>query len=171
MLGLGDIVIPGMFVSTALRYDLSRSAHKDPRKPYSQPYFTAAAAAYALGLATTMAVMHTFNAAQPALLYLRYALYVSICIAAFILMCINSPACILSFFITSLARGEFKEAWEWTDEAEPSEGGEGIKQAEVNAQVQPATAGKDTSIQPASASIDYTDGSVQDIKDGAGNEK
>lgn len=95
--------------------------------------------------------------------------YVSICIAAFI--CINSPACILSFFITSLARGEFKEAWEWTDEAEPSEGGEGIKQAEVNAQVQPATAGKDTSIQPASASIDYTDGSVQDIKDGAGNEK
>lgn len=75
MLGLGDIVIPGMFVSTALRYDLSRSAHKDPRKPYSQPYFTAAAAAYALGLATTMAVMHTFNAAQPALLYLRYALF------------------------------------------------------------------------------------------------
>jgi len=152
MLGLGDIVIPGMFVSTALRYDLSRSEHKDPKKPFSQPYFTAAAAAYVLGLATTMAVMHIFGAAQPALLYL-------------------SPACILSFFITSLARGEFKEAWEWTDEPEPSEGREGIKQAEVNAQVPEMAPGKDTSTQPEPASTDYADGVAQQTKDGAGNVK
>ena len=71
MLGLGDIVIPGMFVSTALRFDLSRSAHKDPRQPFSKPYFRAAIFAYVTGLATTMAVMHIFGAAQPALLYLR----------------------------------------------------------------------------------------------------
>lgn len=72
MLGLGDIVVPGMFVSTALRYDLSKSAHKDPRQRFSKPFFSAALSAYALGLTTTMVVMHTFGAAQPALLYLRY---------------------------------------------------------------------------------------------------
>ena len=77
MLGLGDIVIPGMFVSTALRYDLSKSAHKDPKQPFSKPYFHAAVIAYALGLATTMMVMHTFGAAQPALLYLRYDAHLS----------------------------------------------------------------------------------------------
>ena len=71
MLGLGDIVIPGMFISVSLRYDLSRSEHKNPRKTFKKPYFTAALIAYAIGLATTMGVMHTFSAAQPALLYLR----------------------------------------------------------------------------------------------------
>ena len=30
----------------------------------------------------------------------------------------SSPACILSFFITSLSRGEFSEAWSWSDELE-----------------------------------------------------
>ncbi|KAI5123997.1 hypothetical protein M0805_006407 [Coniferiporia weirii] len=103
MLGLGDIVVPGMFVSTALRYDLSKSMHRDPKRNFAKPYFTAAMLAYGLGLATTMTVMHTFGAAQPALLYL-------------------SPACILSFLLTALARGEFKEAWEWTDEAEHEDG-------------------------------------------------
>ena len=71
MLGLGDIVVPGMFVATALRYDLSCSAHKDPKQRFSKPYFTSAMIAYIAGLATTMAVMITFRAAQPALLYLR----------------------------------------------------------------------------------------------------
>ena len=71
MLGLGDIVMPGVFVATALRYDLSRSAHKDPKQSFRKPYFIAALTAYVLGLVTTMAVMHLFRAAQPALLYLR----------------------------------------------------------------------------------------------------
>ncbi|KAH8119344.1 signal peptide peptidase-domain-containing protein [Phellopilus nigrolimitatus] len=102
MLGLGDIVIPGMFVSTALRFDFNKSAHKNPKQAFAKPYFTAAVSAYGLGLATTMVVMHTFGAAQPALLYL-------------------SPSCILSFLITALAKGELKEAWAWTDEAEPAE--------------------------------------------------
>ena len=72
MLGLGDIVIPGMFVALALRYDLSHSANKNPSLSYEKPYFIASLTAYALGLGTTMVVMHTFGAAQPALLYLRY---------------------------------------------------------------------------------------------------
>ncbi|KZS98410.1 hypothetical protein SISNIDRAFT_481154 [Sistotremastrum niveocremeum HHB9708] len=93
MLGLGDIVIPGTFVALALRYDLSRSGHRDYRRPFSKPYFTVAVVAYVVGLSTTMGVMHFFKAAQPALL----------------------PACIFSFIVTASIRGELKQAFEWTD--------------------------------------------------------
>lgn len=71
MLGLGDIVIPGMFIALALRYDYHRSAQA---ATFSKPYFTAGIIAYIAGLVTTMTVMHTFKAAQPALLYLRSVL-------------------------------------------------------------------------------------------------
>ena len=74
MLGLGDIVVPGMFVALALRYDFGRSKRKSIKEPFAKPYFNAALAAYVLGLVTTITVMHTFKAAQPALLYLRWAL-------------------------------------------------------------------------------------------------
>lgn len=76
MLGLGDIVIPGMFIALALRYDhhqASRcSSGKEGVDKFKKPYFYAAIIAYALGLGMTMSVMHFFKAAQPALLYLRY---------------------------------------------------------------------------------------------------
>lgn len=75
MLGLGDIVVPGLFVALALRYDFARSGNdkRSARDFYSfdKPYFRAAATAYAGGLITTMAVMHIWGHAQPALLYLR----------------------------------------------------------------------------------------------------
>ncbi|TRM69825.1 signal peptide peptidase-domain-containing protein [Schizophyllum amplum] len=100
MLGLGDVVIPGVFIALALRYDFVKAGR--PRTSYAKPYFTAAIIAYVLGLTTTMVVMHTFKAAQPALLYL-------------------SPACVLSFVFTGLARGELQTAWAWSDE--PEEGG------------------------------------------------
>lgn len=99
MLGLGDIVVPGMFIALALRYDHHRSSQKAPGSAYAKPYFTAAVFAYVLGLGTTMFVMHYFKKAQPALLYL-------------------SPACILSFLLTSAIRGEFSEAWAWSDDPE-----------------------------------------------------
>ena len=55
MLGLGDIVVPGMFVALALRYDQHRASAqgKSPEK-WSKPYFYAALTAYVLGLTTTM---------------------------------------------------------------------------------------------------------------------
>ncbi|KAI0630204.1 signal peptide peptidase-domain-containing protein [Trametes polyzona] len=99
MLGLGDIVIPGMFVAMALRYDYHRAAQRQQRGGVSKIYFLSTLTAYATGLVTTMTVMHVFRKAQPALLYL-------------------SPACILSFILTAFARGEFAEAWAWTDEME-----------------------------------------------------
>lgn len=72
LLGLGDIVVPGIFVALALRYDYHR-ASKSGVSPttYSKPYFWAAMVAYIFGLSTTIMVMHVFKAAQPALLYLR----------------------------------------------------------------------------------------------------
>jgi minor histocompatibility antigen H13 len=83
MLGLGDIVIPGIFISLALRYDFAahvrRTLKRNPdARPtnedmYSKPYFLAVLSAYIAGLTTTVIVMHTFKAAQPALLYLSPA--------------------------------------------------------------------------------------------------
>ncbi|KAI1794175.1 signal peptide peptidase-domain-containing protein [Ganoderma leucocontextum] len=99
MLGLGDIVIPGLFVATALRYDYYRASRRGQVSDVGKTYFYSALVAYIVGLATTMSVMHFFQKAQPALLYL-------------------SPACILSFFIVSLFRGEFHDAWSWSDALE-----------------------------------------------------
>ncbi|KAJ3683565.1 hypothetical protein LUZ60_013792 [Juncus effusus] len=62
MLGLGDIVIPGIFVALALRFDVSRG-----RK---NKYFRSAFFGYTVGLVATIVVMNWFQAAQPALLYI-----------------------------------------------------------------------------------------------------
>lgn len=62
MLGLGDIVIPGIFVALALRFDVSRGK--------GQRYFKSAFAGYTAGLVVTIFVMNWFQAAQPALLYI-----------------------------------------------------------------------------------------------------
>ncbi|CAM6121236.1 unnamed protein product [Calypogeia fissa] len=62
MLGLGDIVIPGIFVALALRFDVSQKTGKR--------YFNSAFAGYTAGLLVTILVMNWFQAAQPALLYI-----------------------------------------------------------------------------------------------------
>lgn len=54
---------------------------------------------YVAGLVVTMAVMHVFKAAQPALLYL-------------------SPAGILAVLLTGLVRGELKSVLAFTTEVE-----------------------------------------------------
>ncbi|KAF9933167.1 hypothetical protein FBU30_006333 [Linnemannia zychae] len=112
MLGLGDIVIPGVFVALCLRFDQHLAGTKNPNlgrsTRFSKPYFTACFIAYALGLGTTIFVMHTFKAAQPALLYL-------------------SPACILSVIFMGFARGEIKEVFAYTSE----EGAEAAKAKEA----------------------------------------
>ncbi|CAO1635638.1 unnamed protein product [Sympodiomycopsis kandeliae] len=107
MLGLGDIVIPGIYIALALRFDqhlylrslsaaqLNTFTRRDTS--FAKPYFTATLTAYIAGLATTMAIMHIFEAAQPALLYL-------------------SPACVAAIAIQALVRGETKLVWSWTDD-------------------------------------------------------
>lgn len=73
LLGLGDIVIPGLFVALLLRFDAVRnkiSAVNADHASFSKPFFSVNLICYALGLVATVGVMYFFNAAQPALLYL-----------------------------------------------------------------------------------------------------
>uniref|UniRef100_A0A3P9NCW6 Histocompatibility (minor) 13 n=1 Tax=Poecilia reticulata TaxID=8081 RepID=A0A3P9NCW6_POERE len=57
MLGLGDIVIPGIFIALLLRFDVSL-------KKNSRTYFVSSFLAYIFGLGLTIFVMHTFKHAQ-----------------------------------------------------------------------------------------------------------
>jgi len=94
MLGLGDIVLPGIFIALLLRFDrhihLEKTKNVRSAAPMKTPYFTSTLIAYGLGLATTFFVMHTFRAAQPALLYLV-------------------PFCVGASMLTAVSRGEFKK--------------------------------------------------------------
>ena len=96
LLGLGDIVVPGIFIALCLKFDhflagnRGKAAVANGDFSFAKPYFIAGLVAYAIGLTTTIVVMHTFKAAQPALLYL-------------------SPACGLAPLVTALMRGELGE--------------------------------------------------------------
>ena len=61
MLGLGDIVVPGIFISLALRFDYAQALSKaiktktdipTTRDRYVKPYFLGCLALYVIGLAT-----------------------------------------------------------------------------------------------------------------------
>jgi len=97
MLGLGDIVIPGIFVALALRFDVSRGI--------KNRYFNGAFLGYAVGMAVTIIVMNWFQAAQPALLYL--------------------VPCVIGFVaVPSLWYGEVKQLLEFDEsKVEAEEGG------------------------------------------------
>ncbi|CAG8645983.1 30310_t:CDS:2, partial [Racocetra persica] len=104
MLGLGDIVVPGIYVALCLRFDHSNYLKKNPNasrnSAFPTPYFWNCFTAYILGLVTTIVVMHTFKAAQPALLYL-------------------SPACILSVLATGIIKNQLTDVFNYSaDDAE-----------------------------------------------------
>ncbi|CAH1442432.1 unnamed protein product [Lactuca virosa] len=67
MLGLGDIVIPGIFVALALRFDVSRGRESH--------YFKSAFLGYTVGLVLTIVVMNWFQAAQGQHVCSYYSLY------------------------------------------------------------------------------------------------
>lgn len=89
MLGLGDIVIPGIFIALLLRFD-----HSLKRK--TKTYFHATVVAYFLGLMATICVMHVFKHAQPALLYLV-------------------PACLGTPLLLALVKGDLKTMFKYED--------------------------------------------------------
>lgn len=95
MLGLGDIVIPGIFIALLLRFDAKHS--QKAKKTFKKTYFNTTFLAYILGLATTIFVMHTFQAAQPALLYLV-------------------PFCIGASFITALTQSQLSLLLAYSEE-------------------------------------------------------
>jgi len=94
MLGLGDIVIPGIFIALMLRYDYTRNKEnrkirakdiglgfnfgddtnfknkKKERIQLRKPFFKFTFTSYIIGMIVTIGIMHFFRAAQPALLYL-----------------------------------------------------------------------------------------------------
>lgn len=97
MLGLGDIVLPGVFVSLCLKYDIDRCIQNDKPKELSDfktPYFNTCIISYIVGICATFSAMYIFNHPQPALLFLV-------------------PACTISVGILALVRGEIKQFMEY----------------------------------------------------------
>lgn len=90
MLGLGDIVVPGIFIALLLRFDKSL-------KRNSEFYFRATFLAYILGLLATILVMHVFKHAQPALLYLV-------------------PACLGTPLLLALLKGDLAALFRYEDQ-------------------------------------------------------
>jgi len=100
MLGLGDIVLPGFLISFLLRFDyrmVLKLFQESKKNSLSKPYFSSTFLAYIIGLVMTIFVMHTFKAAQPALLYLV-------------------PCCLGASLFMALIRGEFNTLWNYSEE-------------------------------------------------------
>ncbi|PIC34230.1 hypothetical protein B9Z55_013948 [Caenorhabditis nigoni] len=101
MLGLGDIVIPGIFIALLRRFDYrvvqSTAEAKAPQSSLKgRYYFSVTVIAYMAGLFITMAVMHHFKAAQPALLYLV-------------------PCCLFVPLLLAAIRGEVSALWNYDE--------------------------------------------------------
>lgn len=97
MLGLGDIVVPGIFIAFLAKWDASLISSQ---KAQSFVYLNVVMISYFLSLVTTVGVMLFFNAAQPALLYIV-------------------PYILITALIVACVRGEVKAlcAFEISDEA------------------------------------------------------
>ena len=84
ILGLGDILVPGLLLTLCLRFDLDLYLRKKMKETgsslqaifpksvseFPKTYFKTCFIGYVIGLIVTIAVGVIFNAAQPALLYL-----------------------------------------------------------------------------------------------------
>jgi hypothetical protein len=75
MLGLGDIVVPGIFLSLLAKFDVTQAAAQKKNESGGGGgtywnYFNVAMVAYVLSLVATLAAMIIWEAAQPALLYI-----------------------------------------------------------------------------------------------------
>jgi minor histocompatibility antigen H13 len=72
LLGLGDIVLPGIFVALLLRYDMfvAKANPKEGDADFPKPLFYTNIIFYIFGLILTIFIMYKFGVGQPALLYL-----------------------------------------------------------------------------------------------------
>ncbi|KPI94533.1 Minor histocompatibility antigen H13 [Papilio xuthus] len=95
MLGLGDIVVPGIFIALLLRFDKSL-------RRGSELYFRATFLAYVCGLLATILVMHVWRHAQPALLYLV-------------------PACLATPLTLALLKGDINALFNYEDQKAATE--------------------------------------------------
>jgi minor histocompatibility antigen H13 len=105
IIGLGDIVIPGVFVALMIRYDFIKYIEKNQThtevdfsfKNFN--FFLTTMFGYFLGIVTTLVIMNVFNHAQPALLYLV-------------------PGCLFSSLLNALLRGQLTTLWNFDEEVE-----------------------------------------------------
>ena len=120
ILGLGDIVIPGIFVSLCLRFDVLKTVDKEHlveliqaerkgtdvgvvkylmNKALAAPksYFYAVNVGYLFAIIATIVVMLLFEHGQPALLYLV-------------------PGCIVSVLATAAVKGEISTLLEFSED-------------------------------------------------------
>ncbi|CAD8148513.1 unnamed protein product [Paramecium pentaurelia] len=85
ILGLGDIVVPGIFVGMCLKYDVDRQIEKVKKiSEIKITYFLWCFVGYAIGIVTTLAVMILSGHAQPALLFLVPGCTLSVLIKAYL---------------------------------------------------------------------------------------
>lgn len=108
MLGLGDIVLPGVFVALLLRFDFARYFKEQRWKTspttawFPKHVFNIAMLFYAMGLWCTVFIMHVFKHAQPALLYLV-------------------PAVLLASLVGGTVHGCLQDLWKFEETPPPSE--------------------------------------------------
>lgn len=95
VLGLGDVVIPGLFVRFMSKVD-------EILKPATFSYFGAATAAYAFGLTVCFIVNEITHAGQPALLYL-------------------DPACLGSALAVGAVNGQLGQVWNFEEPDDDSD--------------------------------------------------
>jgi signal peptide peptidase-like protein 3 len=87
LIGLGDIVLPGLLLCFAMRFDDSKGL--DLRSNY----FAVTMAGYCIGLTICEIIVGSFHWAQPAMIYLV-------------------PGTLIPFTLTAFRRGEISELWE-----------------------------------------------------------
>ena len=92
VLGLGDVVIPGLFVSLMTKAD-------EVLQPKNISYFNVAVVAYAIGLAACFTANEIYHNGQPALLYL-------------------DPALVGSTLLASNFNEQMKDLWAFKEEEE-----------------------------------------------------
>jgi len=112
MLGLGDIVFPGVFVAMLLRFDHScaKATNSVPRLVY---YYTGFAA-YVFALIVTGFVLYFFQMAQVCIMMIPFQLMPIQPVMLYIV-----PACLIFTFTVALVRGEFKTLMAYSESEEP----------------------------------------------------
>ena len=63
MLGLGDIIVPGIYIALLIRFEANYGIKNGKGDAFPTPIFQATMIGYVLGIATTMFVMYAFEAA------------------------------------------------------------------------------------------------------------
>ncbi|CCG25324.1 hypothetical protein CORT_0H02130 [Candida orthopsilosis Co 90-125] len=106
ILGLGDIVIPGLLCSLCLRFDVVNYYKKNTNEPfhhltkYRTPYFTISLIFYSIGILATLVALNVYKVGQPALLYIV-------------------PSLLIGVSGYSYAKGEFDQLWSFSDSLKP----------------------------------------------------